>query len=303
MDFITIDFETATSERNSPCEIGLTFVKDNRIVETKSWLIKPIGGRFDYFNMLIHGIQPKDVADKPEFDELWSEVGPLIEHQFLIAHNASFDFSVLRKTLDTYGIPYPSLHYSCSYILSKKVWTNMPAYDLKTLCNYNNICFKHHRAGADSEATAELVLKAFELVGIRSMDDFPTKLSTSVGQLFCGGYQPCRTKKVHPVKLVPKIVGDPLKHRKDSPFYGKTLVLAGALSRLTRMQAHQRIADLGGIPKTSVTKMTDYLVVTNDFGGLLSNARRSSQHEKAIRLIENGATIKIISEAELVRML
>lgn len=27
MDFITIDFETVTSQRHSPCDIGLTFVK------------------------------------------------------------------------------------------------------------------------------------------------------------------------------------------------------------------------------------------------------------------------------------
>jgi DNA polymerase-3 subunit epsilon len=39
MDFITIDFETATADRDSPCEIGLTFVKDRQIIETKSWLI------------------------------------------------------------------------------------------------------------------------------------------------------------------------------------------------------------------------------------------------------------------------
>jgi DNA polymerase III subunit epsilon len=42
MDFITLDFETATSQRDSPCEIGLTFVSGGQIVETKSWLIKRI---------------------------------------------------------------------------------------------------------------------------------------------------------------------------------------------------------------------------------------------------------------------
>lgn len=42
MDFITIDFETATSQRDSPCEIGLTFFESGQIIETKSWLIKPM---------------------------------------------------------------------------------------------------------------------------------------------------------------------------------------------------------------------------------------------------------------------
>lgn len=86
MNFITIDFETATSDRNSPCEIGLTFVKDRNIVETKSWLIKPMYNQFNYFNVLIHGIKPEHVVDKPEFNELWKEIKPLLENQFLIAH-------------------------------------------------------------------------------------------------------------------------------------------------------------------------------------------------------------------------
>jgi len=94
MDFITLDFETATSQRGSPCEIGLTFVKENQIIETRSWLIQPINNEYDEFNIYIHGITPEDTADKPEFNEIWNEIKPLIENQFLIAHNAGFDISV-----------------------------------------------------------------------------------------------------------------------------------------------------------------------------------------------------------------
>lgn len=39
MNFITIDFETATAERENPFEIGLTFVQDSKVMDTKSWLI------------------------------------------------------------------------------------------------------------------------------------------------------------------------------------------------------------------------------------------------------------------------
>lgn len=126
MNFTTIDFETANSERDSPCEIGLTFVKNSQIVETKSWLIKPRYSEFDYFNILIHGIRPEHVIDKPEFNELWEELKPLIEDQFIIAHNASFDISVLRRTLQTYQLPFPTLNYSCSYIFSKSLWPVLP---------------------------------------------------------------------------------------------------------------------------------------------------------------------------------
>lgn len=302
MDFITIDFETATAQRDSPCELGLTFVKNRQIVETKSWLIKPMYDDFDYFNVLIHGIRPEDVADKPEFDVLWEEIKPLIENQFLIAHNAGFDMSVLRRTLEAYQLPFPTLQYSCSYIFSKKIWQGLPAYDLKTLCNANGIVFKHHRAGADSRATAELALKAFDKAEVYSVDDFSEKLRTSVGQLFEGGYRPSETKRVYK-NVAEQIVGDPSKHNPESIFYGKTVVFTGTLSSMVRSKAQQAIADIGGIFGNAITKDTDFLVVGQQDYKVVGDDGMSSKQEKAIKLIEKGAAIEIISENDFLRNL
>ena len=41
LDFIAIDFETATGKRSSICEAGICVVKDGKVVETKSWLVRP----------------------------------------------------------------------------------------------------------------------------------------------------------------------------------------------------------------------------------------------------------------------
>ncbi len=301
MEFITIDFETATSKRDSPCEIGLTFVQDGQIVDTKSWLIKPMYEEFDYFNVLIHGIKPEHVADKPEFDELWDEIKPLVENRFLIAHNASFDMSVLRRTLEAYQLPFPSLNYSCSYIFSKKVWPGLPAYDLKTLCRINNIELAHHRAGSDSRATAELSIKAFELSGVSSLNDFPEKLKTSIGQLYQGGYRPSESNRTHSAKDLNKIVGDPSRHKRDSMFYGRTVVFTGVLSSMSRGEAQQTIADIGGIVGANVTKETDFLIVGQQDYRLVGDDGMSSKQEKAVRLIEKGSTLEILSEDDFLK--
>jgi len=303
MDFITIDFETATADRNSPCEIGLTFVRDRKILETKSWLIKPKYNKFDYFNILIHGIRPEQVADKPEFNELWTDIKPLVENQFLIAHNASFDMSVLRKTLQTYQLPLPTLNYSCSYIFSKKVWQGLSAYDLKTLCKINNIEFAHHRAGEDSRATAELTLKAFDIAGVSSLDDFPEKLKTTIGRLYDGGYSPSETKRVYKPKDLTKIVGDPTKHNPDSIFYGRSVVFTGTLSSMIRAEAQQKIADIGGIIGNSVTKDTDFLIVGQQDYRVVGDDGMSSKQEKAIKLIEKGSALEILSEDDFLKNL
>lgn len=301
MEFITIDFETATSQRDSPCEIGLTFVQDGKIVDTKSWLIKPMYNQFDYFNTLIHGIGPEHVADKPEFNELWSEIKSLVENKFLIAHNAGFDISVLRRTLETYQLPFPNLNYSCSYIFSKKVWQGLPAYDLKTLCKVNNIDLKHHRAGEDSKATAELTLKAFEIAGVSSIDDFPEKLKITIGQLYDGGYRPSETKRIYKSQDLTKIVGDQAKHNIDSIFYGRTVIFTGALSSMVRSQAQQIIANIGGIIGNSVTKETDFLIVGQQDYRVVGDDGMSSKQEKAIKLIEKGSILEILSEDDFIK--
>jgi DNA polymerase-3 subunit epsilon len=304
MNFITIDFETATSARNSACEIGLTFVRDGQVTDTQAWLIKPASyPHFDAFNTYIHGIRPQDVADQPTFPVVWKEVRPWLENQLVIAHNASFDMSVLRRTLETYDIPFPSFRYACSYLFSKKVWPGMPAYDLKTLCKANDITFKHHRAGSDSRACAELALKALSLTGTRGIDEFSSKLEMTVGLLFQGGYTPCQsqTRRSYPSKAPMQLLGNPARHDAQSLFYGKTVVFTGTLSSLSRSEAQQLIADIGGVNAGSVTKDTDFLVVGQQDYRVVGEDGLSGKQEKAIRMIAKGAALEILSEADFLR--
>jgi len=196
LNFIALDFETATSARHSACEIGLAWVRDGRVAESRSWLIKPPSyPYFDYWNSKVHGIRSLDVADAPTFAELWPVIQPTIEGALIIAHNASFDLSVLRGTLDYYSLPYPNVHYVCSYIFAKKTWAGLDSYGLAGLCDYHNIYLNHHRAGDDARACAEIAIRAFAKLGLTSLTDFPDKLRTQVGRLYEGGYLPSTTQK------------------------------------------------------------------------------------------------------------
>ncbi len=177
----------------------------------------------------------------------------------------------------------------------------MPAYDLKTLCNHNGIKFKHHRAESDSYATAELAIKAFKEIGVESKEDFPEKLKTNIGRLFTGGYKPSETKRIYKPKNLEKIVGDPEKHNKESIFYGKTVVFTGKLSSMIRDEAQQLIADIGGINGKGVTKSTDFLVVGQQDYRVVGEDGMSSKQEKAIKYIEQGSDIEILSENDFTR--
>ena len=41
LNFIAIDFETATPKRASICEVGICVVRGGEVAETRSWLVQP----------------------------------------------------------------------------------------------------------------------------------------------------------------------------------------------------------------------------------------------------------------------
>ena len=161
MNFTAIDFETAHAD--FPCEIGLTRVEDGKIINTKSWLIKPACFPYmNYWNQKVHGITSADVVSAFTFEELWPELKPWFEDNYLVAHNAAFDMRVLRASLSYYDLAFPSAEYFCSVSLSKKTWKHLPSHSLGAVSQYHNIQFNHHRAGDDAKVCALITLKAFE---------------------------------------------------------------------------------------------------------------------------------------------
>lgn len=172
MNFIALDFETATHERNSACELGICIVENGQIKETKSWLIKPPSfPYFNQYNIAVHGITPEDVQHAPTFSDVWYEVENLMYGNLMIAHNASFDASVLRSCLDYYGFFKPNLNYLCSIGVAKKAWKDLKSYGLKNLAEQHQIRFNHHRADADAEVCAKISLLSFERLMITNNDE------------------------------------------------------------------------------------------------------------------------------------
>ena len=166
LDFIAIDFETATGKRSSICEAGICVVKDGKVVETKSWLVRPEDNAYSYWNIQIHGIHPEDTEDAPEFPEVWSEMLEYLdETPMLVAHNAAFDISCIRKSLEFYDLETPDVDYYCSLRAARHNY-DFGCNSLGYLCEQFDIPEgKHHRAGDDAEMCARLFLREIKDAG------------------------------------------------------------------------------------------------------------------------------------------
>jgi len=156
--FAAIDFETANVYRDSACAIGVTLVENGRIVSSSARLIRPPSDWFKFID--IHGLTWDDVCDEPDFEEVWAEVLPEIQHvDFLAAHNAPFDSGVLSACCDRYGVLEPQQGFVCTVSLARRQWSIYPT-KLPNVCEYLNIELNHHEAGSDAEACARIVMAA-----------------------------------------------------------------------------------------------------------------------------------------------
>ena len=82
--------------------------------------------------------------------------------------------------------------------------------------------------------------------------------------------------------------------------YAQNVAFTGKLSRLTRLEAMQMVLDIGGIPKNSVSKETDFLVVGQQDYRIVGEDGMSSKQEKAIKYKESGIDIEILSEEDFI---
>lgn len=326
MDFVAIDFETANSNRTSICSMGLAFVENGRIVNDMEYLIKPYPFEFNPYNVKVHGITENDVKNALCFHEVWEHIYPLLQDKVLVAHNASFDMSVLRQTLEHYKVKVPGFDFFCTYQLSKKAFPTLASHRLDVVSTYCNISFNHHNARSDARACAEILCNVFNNSNCCSFDDIENNYNLVRGyfddlEYFpCSSFSSCYIKPSNEVTN-PLYMPQPevsasrankyksIKELKnisdfciDDDFNGKYFCFTGTLLSMTRSKAWEIVATGGGIAQDGINKNTNVLVVgLQDYSRL--NGTLSSKMKKAYELKEKGQDIQIVAENDFLAMI
>ena len=157
-------------------------------------LINPLM-EFSPYNIHVHGITERDVKDAPTFTEIWPTLNKYLRISPVIAHNASFDMSVIRNTLDYFKLPYPEMDYLCTVKIAQKVWPHLDNHKLNTLAAHHGIRFEHHHALEDARVAAKVLHKALEEYETNSFDTFLEKCNMKMGRIYDHGYYPPKVNR------------------------------------------------------------------------------------------------------------
>jgi len=183
--FLAIDVETANAQRGSACALGWAQFQDGQARDSGRLLINPRlpDEQWDAFNMRLHGIGPEDVRGAPTFAEVWRVIAPCATTGPLVAHNASFDMSVLRAELARSGVAPAPFRYVCSARLSRAAWPEMPSVSLPIVADELGIELDHHNPCSDATASGQILLAALDQMGVATIAEALEKAGRHWGEI------------------------------------------------------------------------------------------------------------------------
>lgn len=281
--YCVIDVETPNRRNDRISSIGLVLIADGRIVETRSYLVNP-EAEFDEFNSLLTGLTAETVQDSPTLPEVWAEVSDMVTSSIVVAHNAPFDLTVLRKAFAAYGIVCPPLDYFDTVRLSRKALPDLPDHRLDTLCWHYGIPLDHHQAGSDSLACAQIFMQ----------------LHRDTDQPSCWDWTVKPSHKAHNPRRKPvRHEGQPIVMEGIS-LNGKRVCLTGEFAVGKRADVSAALEQVGATSCPSVTKKLDYLIV-GELGSPAWSGGSSggAKIKRVLELQTRGIPVKIIREREI----
>jgi len=238
-EFVVFDIETTglSFQNDRITEIGAVLIKGGEVLSVFNTFVDPectipehITELTSITNEMVQGAPSQEKAVRSFLDFVGDRV--------LIAHNAGFDTSFIRKVADDYGIPFPNT-YLDTVALSRYVNPELKKHKLDTLAEYFKLGdFNHHRASDDAEMLAMIFFKMADKLseeGLKTLSAMTAAMSDKVDCL--------KLKTNHMIILVKNKVGL------------KNLYKLVSFSYLNYFKKHPRI------PKTVLDNYREGLII------------------------------------------
>lgn len=287
--YCIIDIETTglSPEYDSIIEVSAIKYINEKKIDTFTSLIKPEetyddGTYIDDFIENLTGITNEMLSNAPDPIPALKEFKNFIGESILLGHNINFDINFLYDNFEKYLSEKLHNDFIDTMRFSRLLHPEEPHHRLKDLAKRYNIDYSDaHRSLNDCYITHSCY---------ECLQEEMIQLNGSIES-----FLESRKKRKSSLKATD------IQSSKDSfdvahPLYGKICVFTGTLEKMSRKDAMQLVADVGGINADSVTKKTNYLILANNTYCPLIKGGKSSKQKKAEKLKLEGCDIEVIPE-------
>ncbi|REH89125.1 ATP-dependent helicase, partial [Staphylococcus felis] len=162
--FAVVDLETTGNHLgyDEIIQIGITFVENNKVVDTYHSMIKT-HLEIPTFIQALTSIESDMLSEAPYFSEVAKDIYNQIKDCVFVAHNVNFDLVFLKKALKKHNINFHPKKVLDTLEIFQIAFPTEKSYQLSELAISLNIPLTQaHRADEDAHTTALLLIKAFD---------------------------------------------------------------------------------------------------------------------------------------------
>jgi DNA polymerase-3 subunit epsilon len=181
--YAVVDVETTGGTRgwgeDRITEVAIVHVDDGIVGASYETLVnpgRPIPPKIQGFT----GITDRMVAVAPWFEAVAPQVLDLLRGRVFVAHNARFDWGMIRRELLGAGEDAPDVECLCTVRLARRLLPRLRSYGLDSLSAHYGIRIRaRHRAFGDAFGTAELLLRLFREAEAAGLSDLASLLAAT----------------------------------------------------------------------------------------------------------------------------
>lgn len=302
MFFTTVQCISANKELNSLCGIELTIIRKGRLYQRKQWLFCPPHCYLEASALQNTTLTLKDILDAPKLNEIWDEILPYFEQQFIIFHQLPYNLSYLSHSLAYYQIPLPTFTFGSTMMLAKRLYVALPNCKLESLNFFLGLSSSYDQCHDTSLNIADIVMAMSKQLGLDDIEALFTRAGICVGSYHRNGvsYPDFLSYYTPPYLESSPSPKDPLQ---TLSLRNQVICFTGPLKTMTRSMAVKKITLVGGHFQNQVSSQTT-LLVSNLYDQVSHQwTRKTSKLEKALLLKSQGQSIDIIDEDSFLKRL
>ncbi|MDN6067683.1 MAG: 3'-5' exoribonuclease, partial [Staphylococcus equorum] len=170
--YAVMDLETTGNQLDYDeiIQIGITFVRENKIIGTYHSMIKT-DLEIPPFIQALTSIEEAMLNQAPYFHEIAEDIYKQIDGCIFVAHNVAFDLNFIKKSFKNCDINYRPKKVMDTLELFKVAFPTDKSYQLSELAEAHGIVLNNaHRADEDAATTAQLMILAFEKFEMLPLD-------------------------------------------------------------------------------------------------------------------------------------